>query len=855
MVLTCNFVRAAFFMFIAALLYSCGGTEVGLDPAADETLGSALSELEQLPPPEGMSPERFDNLKAAVASALQGSGQTRFAAAAPKAGAGAVDDLRVAVQNGNYLAFTWTYRNKGDYDQNRQVNISDLSVLGPALGKTSASNDWLSKARAADGNADGIVTINDLTPIGANYFATVQGYKLQSTATPAVDASWTTIESVDFSQSAVPATSALRVFSYTLFGGVPQTWYRVVPFDGASLGAPSNAVQFALLAPEVTAVTPAGGEAGTAVTFDADLSSTWRWNFGGGAVPDTSTLPSPAVQLGAAGTYQASVTVENAAGTDIHDFTIVVSSPAPPVIDDVQPQGGTSGEAVTFSASVSGGAVGTYAWDFGGGASPNQSSGITPLVTLGPPGTYNASLTVSNAGGSTTYDFELKVSDAVNTLPTASFTATPDTGLPGTPVTLDASGSSDFDGSIVRYEWDLDGDDVFETDGGASPTQQTVLPTPAGAVVVSLQVTDDRDASSITSLTLTSVDEDPVNPFKLTVDSAGNVGLDSSMALVDRRPAIAYYDDTNDDLKYAYSTTMDGSSGWVTVTVDAAGLVGHGPSLAVINGRPAIAYWDETNDNVKYAHSSTADGSGGWSTLTVDAGDKVGWHTSLAQINGKPAIAYLDHGSWQLKYAYSDAADGSSDWSTITVPTPGYELGGFMSLAQVDGKPATTLWDQTNWELKYAYSTAADGSSGWNVVTIDDTADVGWFPSLEVVNGKPAVSYWDTSNGDLKYAYSLNANGTAGWVPVTVDSEGFVGYYTSLAVIAGKPAISYWDSANETLKYARSATLDGSADWTAQIVDTQVGLYTSLIQLANGQAAISYENDPNHDLRYAVLAP
>ena len=41
--------------------------------------------------------------------------------------------------------------------------------------------------------------------------------------------------------------------------------------------------------------------------------------------------------------------------------------------------------------------------------------------------------------------------------PAGSFTASPNPAPTGTPVTFDASGSTDPDGTIVKYEWDLDG--------------------------------------------------------------------------------------------------------------------------------------------------------------------------------------------------------------------------------------------------------------------------------------------------------------------------------------------------------------------------------------------------------------
>ena len=38
----------------------------------------------------------------------------------------------------------------------------------------------------------------------------------------------------------------------------------------------------------------------------------------------------------------------------------------------------------------------------------------------------------------------------------------------GQPVTFDASGSTDPDGTIVKYEWDLDGNGTYETNTGST---------------------------------------------------------------------------------------------------------------------------------------------------------------------------------------------------------------------------------------------------------------------------------------------------------------------------------------------------------------------------------------------------
>ena len=85
-----------------------------------------------------------------------------------------------------------------------------------------------------------------------------------------------------------------------------------------------------------------------------------------------------------------------------------------------------------------------------------------------------------------------------------------------------------------------------------------------------------------------------------TVDSTDVTGLYTSIALdADGNPHISYYDDTNNDLRYAY---WNGSS-WKTETVDSAGNMGSHTSIDLdSNGHAHISYYDATNESLKYAY-------------------------------------------------------------------------------------------------------------------------------------------------------------------------------------------------------------------------------------------------------------
>ncbi len=124
-------------------------------------------------------------------------------------------------------SLAWIHYQQGDYDQNGEVNISDLTPVGIHLGKNSSSPDWLTAALIADGDGNGEINIADVTPIGQNFGARVAGYMVEARE---ATGEW---REVGFSpmQSGVKSGPALEM-GHFVYGGVVEADYRVAPVGG-----------------------------------------------------------------------------------------------------------------------------------------------------------------------------------------------------------------------------------------------------------------------------------------------------------------------------------------------------------------------------------------------------------------------------------------------------------------------------------------------------------------------------------------------------------------------------------------------------------------------------------------------
>lgn len=384
-----------------------GGADALQPTAHSQSLTDILSELARSQPPAGTDPGVFFALKEELARQLNSRGASRIVCKPPEDECNRQVWLAVEGGPGNYT-LNWYYRNWGDYDQNGKVAIADITPLAVHFGQSyDVEAEPQCLLAAVDGDGNGTIGIADVTPIAVNFGVTCSGYRVESSNSELSGYVYS-----DFAELDAAAGEGRLQLQHAL-GTPAHLYYRVAPVDDASQpGVASDPVLIPGDPPEVLSVEPLEGLEDESVQFSATVESAvpvaYSWSFGGGASPDSTTTESPTVTLGVPGEYGASLTVTSVYGADTYEFTLTVLGAAP-VIVSVAPTSGDEGQSVKFTAEVTGAGGTSYEWDFGGGASPNTSTVASPVVTLGAPGEYNASLLVWNAQGSDEFPFTLHV--------------------------------------------------------------------------------------------------------------------------------------------------------------------------------------------------------------------------------------------------------------------------------------------------------------------------------------------------------------------------------------------------------------------------------------------------------------
>lgn len=210
---------------------------------ATEAIESALADLVELEPAPGADPQLHRLLTDALAEQLSSMDPARLITAVPVSEASRVTDLRIWDNGDGTATCRFSYMNQGDYNQDGLVNINDLTPVGFHYNKHEGAGDWTA-ALVADGNSDGLVFINDLTAIGQNFGRAADEYMLQVNDTAEADGDWLDVADVQFGDSSMPTAGGRRQFAYTISSFEVGRFYRVVPLHGSERGIPSSSSHF-----------------------------------------------------------------------------------------------------------------------------------------------------------------------------------------------------------------------------------------------------------------------------------------------------------------------------------------------------------------------------------------------------------------------------------------------------------------------------------------------------------------------------------------------------------------------------------------------------------------------------------
>ena len=226
---------------------------------------------------------------------------------------------------------------------------------------------------------------------------------------------------------------------------------------------------------------------------------------------------------------------------------------------------------------------------------------------------------------------EHDASHGLNRRPHAVLSASPNPAIVGEQVKFDATGSSDPDGSIVKYQWDLDGNGSFETDTGTTPSA-SVSTSQAGQATVTVRVLDNDFATDTETKTVTVNDPEAPPPPPVSYSQAvlATPGLVHYWRLDEASGATALADSVGGSTATAGGGATLGLPG--SLALGAAGFDGiddfaQAPVDLAADGKLTIEFWMRWNafaDNDALAMELTPNFNGNDGGFLIDPNAEQG---------------------------------------------------------------------------------------------------------------------------------------------------------------------------------------------------------------------------------------
>lgn len=253
----------------------------------------------------------------------------------------------------------------------------------------------------------------------------------------------------------------------------------------------------------------------------------YEFDMDGNGSFETDNATNPAIsQTFAIGTHTVALRVtdnEGLTATATVQFTVADSNVAPTAALQVITQNPVDTAAVQISASASSDSDGTiakYEFDMDGNGSYELDNGTnTEVSQTFTAGQHTVGLRVTDdkgKTGTTTVQFTVT---GTNQAPNAVLQVVTQNPVDNAAVQLTGASSSDSDGTIAKYEFDMDGNGSYEVDNGSTATiSQTFA---AGQHTVGLRVTDNQGALGTTTVqfTVAASNQAPVAAFTFSPNS------------------------------------------------------------------------------------------------------------------------------------------------------------------------------------------------------------------------------------------------------------------------------------------------------------------------------------------------
>ena len=456
-----------------------------------------------------------------------------------------------------------------------------------------------------------------------------------------------------------------------------------------------------------------------------------------------------------------------------------------------------------------------------------------------------------DAGGTYTALSGLSVLINIGNLPPfADINASSNNVAVGQVVNFDAGSSIDLDGLVAKYEWDFEGDDVYDLDSGTDPSASWAYDK-AGHYAARIRVTDDDGDRTVASIGVTVRG---MNFFPIA-ESGGSSNIE--LATVNGNPSIAFINQLNSTPYFLRADDSAGESWDIPVVVYNTTLVTFSLSMAVVNGNPAIAFYDFGNLRGKFVRATDANGSAWGTPVEYNPGFDTGGINDLAVINGNPAI--LHRGPNTMLYTRASNANGTAWNATVTVDnTVGT---GLQPVLLNTVERPTAVFIRTSDVPASWRSCDGDDADGTTWGSVNQGGDVDATNSyklnaIDIPTGSLAASYVNVNNGfELRTRYMRNVHINQ-WVNsrvvAKVESYGEV----KLGMAGGLPFLVYHEDTNHA-RLIFVPALDGYGNaWGDPVILTSYDAAAPIVLAvgeADGRPVVAWQNNTENFINFGII--